>query len=120
MGMDDKQGRMSPMLSVIEDIRNSGYTTEFFVKNGKLQDREGKQFDPSGMHIDNEYRFEGQSDPAYMGILYAISNEKGTKGYISNAYGTYADSEVDAIIDRMNDDTRKENKNDMRDTKNQL
>ncbi|EMR01478.1 hypothetical protein [Cesiribacter andamanensis] len=108
MGMDDKQGRMSPMLSVIEDLRNSGYTTEFFVNKGKLHDREGKQFDPSQMKIENEYRFEGQSDPEYMGILYAIADKDGTKGYISNAYGTYADTDTDDIIKRMNDVTRHE------------
>ena len=103
MGMDDKEGRLSPMLAVIEELRESGYKTEFFINDGKLHDREGKNFDPTKMQIENIYRFEGQSDPQYMGILYAVSDPKGTKGYISNGYGTYADTDTDAIIDKMND-----------------
>jgi hypothetical protein len=93
---------------VIQDLRESGYTTEFFVRDGKLHDREGKQFEPSQMKIENEFRFEGESDPEYMGILYAVSDKQGTKGYLSNAYGTYADSDTDDIIKRMNDVSRDE------------
>jgi hypothetical protein len=104
--METKPGRLSPMIQVIEDLKTEGYTTEFFVNDGKLHDREGKNFDPSKMAINNEYRFEGQSDPEYMGILYAISDPSGTKGYISNAYGTYADGDTDEIIQKMNDQTR--------------
>ena len=101
--MESKPGRLSPMMAVIEDLRDSGYTTEFFVNEGKLHDREGKNFNPEKMSIDNEFRFEGQSDPEYMGILYAISDPSGTKGYNSNAYGTYADEDTDAVIKKMND-----------------
>ncbi|WP_224999638.1 hypothetical protein [Cesiribacter sp. SM1] len=101
--METKPGRLSPMMKVIEDLRGSGYTTELFVTNGKLHDRERKEFDPTNMTVDSMFRFEGQSDPEYMGILYAVSDKGGTKGYISNAYGTYADGDTDEVIKRMND-----------------
>lgn len=102
--MDDKQGRLSPMLEVIEELKESGYTMEFFVNDGKIHDRDRSQyFEPENMKIDNIYRFEGQSDPEYMGILYAISDNKGTKGYISNAYGPQANAETDEMIDKMED-----------------
>lgn len=101
--MENKPGRLTPMLGVIEDLKDSGYTTEFFVNEGKLHDREGKNFDPSDMQVDNVFRFEGQSDPDYMSILYAVSDKQGTKGYISNAYGTYADGDTDEVIKKMND-----------------
>ena len=104
--MENKEGRMDPVMAVIEDLRDSGYKTEFFVKEGKLHDREGHQFEPTKMQIDNEYRFEGPSNPDDMSILYAISNKEGTKGYISNAYGTYADTDTDDIIKKMNDNSQ--------------
>jgi hypothetical protein len=108
MEMDDKQGRMTPMVSVIEDLRDAGYTIEFFVRDGKLHDREGKQFEPSQMKIENEYRFEGETDPGNMNILYAVSDQGGAKGYISNAYGTYADTDTNDIMKKMNDVTKDE------------
>lgn len=104
MGMDDKQGRLTPMLSTIEDLKDSGYTTEFFVTEGKVHDRDRSHyFEPERMKVDNIYRFEGQSDPEYTGILYAVSTPEGTKGYLSNAYGTYADGDTDAVIQKMQD-----------------
>jgi hypothetical protein len=38
-----------------------------------------------------------------MSILYAIETNDGVKGTISNSYGTYADSKVDAFLKQVED-----------------
>ena len=43
------------------------------------------------------YRFEGESNPDDMSILYAIEANDGISGTISSAYGTYADADTDRI-----------------------
>lgn len=91
------------MTAKIAELQDQGYTTEFIVKDGDLKDRDGKNYPAEEMTITNEFRFEGTSNPDDMAILYSVKNEKGSKGYISNSYGTYADDDVNRVIDKMND-----------------
>lgn len=97
------------MTAKIAELQDQGYTTEFIVKENNLKDREGNSYPAEGMTITNEFRFEGESNPDDMAILYAIQDKEGHRGYISNAYGTYADDSVNSIIERMNDQSN-ENK----------
>lgn len=101
---DDNKERntLTPMMGVIADIKDRGYTKEFIVRDGKLKDMETEKFyDSDSLRVTNEYRFEGTSDPDYMGILYTIASENGDKGYITNAYGVYSDEEVDNFIKKI-------------------
>jgi hypothetical protein len=113
--MENKEYR-DPMTAKIAELQDQGYKTEFIVKDGDLKDRDGNSYQASSMTITNEFRFEGESNPDDMAILYAIAGDEG-KGYISNAYGTYADDGVNSVIDKMNDQTNttKVNSPDTRD-----
>ncbi len=42
-------------------------------------------------------RFEGDSDPADMSILYAIETNDGDKGTYVDAFGTYGDQSPDTV-----------------------
>lgn len=55
-------------------------------------------YSPEDVRIVNFYRFEGESDPADMSILYAIETCDGTKGTLVDAYGTYAGRKVSDFI----------------------
>lgn len=93
---------LTPMTGVIADIKDRGYTLEFIVRDGKLKDMGSeKTYDPENLRIANEFRFEDTTDPDYMSILYTIESNNGDKGYISNAYGTYADTEVNEFIKKI-------------------
>ncbi len=45
------------------------------------------------MKIIKVYRFEGESDPGDMAVIYAIETEDDQKGFIMDAYGPYADQD---------------------------
>ena len=53
------------------------------------------------MTIRDYYRFEGTSDPDDMSIVYALEGSDGTRGILVDAFGTYADPAVGAVLDRM-------------------
>lgn len=100
---DNKErNTLSPMTAVIADLKDKGFTKEFIVREGKLKDMASeKTYEAQNLHLANEYRFEGTSDPEYMGILYAIESQSGDKGYLTNAYGTYSDDEVNEFIKKI-------------------
>ena len=58
---------------------------------------------PDEVTIVDFYRFEGESNPDDMSVLYAIEATDGVKGTISNAYGTYADANTDDFLKQVED-----------------
>lgn len=69
------------------------------MKNDRLICKEtGEKFIEEELIIDKFYRFEGDSNPDDMSVLYAMTAISGTKGIIIDAFGTYSDSEISAFI----------------------
>ncbi|WP_157963228.1 hypothetical protein [Algoriphagus litoralis] len=82
---------MTPYSKVVGSLEEKGYGQEISVGSG------GAQFGGSGMAYPAEelkivkvYRFEGESDPADMSVIFAIQASDGTKGYLINAFGPYS------------------------------
>jgi hypothetical protein len=102
--MQDKVEERS-LVNVLNRLRKEGCTIDFKVsKEGKLCTMEDKQtFSPDQLRIVDFYRFEGESNPDDMSILYVIETNNGLKGTISNSYGPYADSKVDDFLKQVED-----------------
>ena len=100
--MQDK--REERTLTAMEaHLRKEGFVADFRVSNNQLThlQRDGgtrKLWAPADVRIVDFYRFEGESNPDDMSILYAIECVDGTKGTISNSYGPMADTDVDAFL----------------------
>lgn len=47
------------------------------------------------------YRFEGDTDPADEAVVYAIESKAGLKGILVNAYGLYANTMSNEIIQKL-------------------
>ncbi|MEO6315240.1 MAG: hypothetical protein ABIO53_09845 [Chitinophagaceae bacterium] len=58
------------------------------------------------MKIVETYRFEGETDPADEAVLYAIIADGIHKGIFVNAYGVYANSESESLLQLAFTDTR--------------
>ncbi|HLB16311.1 MAG TPA: hypothetical protein VJM14_15365 [Burkholderiales bacterium] len=88
--------------AVIEALQRRGFAAAFFTEGDRLRvvgtDR---AFPPEEMTIRDYYRFEGTSDPDDMSIVYALEGSDGTRGILVDAFGTYADPAVGAVLDRM-------------------
>lgn len=101
--MQDKEEERS-LINVENRLNREGYTADFKVTNGRLNVMgTAKEYTPEQVQIVDFYRFEGESDPDDMSILYAIETNDGVKGTISNSYGTYADSHIDAFMKQVED-----------------
>lgn len=111
--MQDKVEERS-LVNVLNRLRKDGYKYDFKVsQDGRLCTMEEKeQFTPDQVRIVDHYRFEGESDPDDMSILYALETSNGLKGTISNSYGPYADESVDTFLKQVEDLGKNLDKND--------
>lgn len=88
--------------AAIEALERRGFTSAFFVDGRWLRLAGTKRtLRPEEVVIRDYYRFEGTSDPDDMSIVYALESNDGTRGILVDAFGTYADPAVGAILDRM-------------------
>ncbi|HXD94595.1 MAG TPA: hypothetical protein VNX01_15425 [Bacteroidia bacterium] len=93
---------MKTLTECIELITKRGYKTNFMaIGNNKIKGEREKPYASHEIKINTFYRFEGDSDPGDSSILYAIETNDGEKGYLTNAYGPYADTKVSLFIDEI-------------------
>ena len=103
--MQDKEEERS-LVNVENKLAKDGFTQDFNVVDGRLHtigDNSNKSYAPDEVTIVDFYRFEGESNPDDMSILYAIEAADGVKGTISTAYGTYADGDTDDFLKQVED-----------------
>lgn len=87
---------LATLTSRLEELRKAGYTCNFVVEDGKLTspDKERICCQPKEVEIQQVYRFEGESNPADLSILYALETSEGDKGLLVDGYGAYNSEEV--------------------------
>ena len=90
---------METMLEVMEKLKKRGFTKEFMVKDGSMKARSTDfSFEPKDVKIIDKYRFEGESNPDDMSILYALETRQGHQGLLVHGYGVSGDPDVDEFL----------------------
>jgi len=90
---------MKTLTETIDKFRSKEFIYDFYINDGKLRSDETKEsFMPEDLIIERTGRYEGDSNPDDMSIIYAITSESGTKGILLDAYGTYADPQISEFI----------------------
>lgn len=87
----------------INGLIKLGYTHDFNIKDECIVCHKiNVVLSPDDFQIDQVYRFEGNSDPEYQSILYAISSAKyGLKGTLVDGYGTSFDEASSKLIEKL-------------------
>ncbi len=99
-----KQKTYSNMTEALKGLSEIGYTANFTVENGNLKSiDEDKYLNKDDIKIVDSYRFEGESDPDDMAILYVIEADSGQKGTLVDAFGLYANKETGDFINNIKD-----------------
>ncbi len=85
---------MTPLSKVIVRLEEKGYGRELVVTDGGARfEDDGRLYTAAELTIVKVYRFEGESDPADMSVVYAIHSDDGQRGFLVNAYGTYSNQD---------------------------
>ena len=101
-----------PFMSTLSDRLNramkDGYTDNLKVtKQGLYSLKNDKTYSPPEVKIIDFYRFEGQSDPADNAIMYVIETADGVKGTLVDAYGPYADENINKFMGEVEEMNKK-------------
>jgi hypothetical protein len=94
---------MDTLSDAVRRLQADGYLGNWFANADRvLQCNEsGEVLDPADAQIDHILRFEGQSDPGDMTILFALQTPAGTKGLYSAPFNAETPPEDVDIISRM-------------------
>lgn len=98
--LKETYGTLSQTINALAKL---GYTHDFNIQDDCLVCSVEKiKFMPEDLQIDKTYRFEGDADPDYQSILYALSSIDGAiKGLLVNGYGISADADATKFIDKI-------------------
>jgi hypothetical protein len=94
---------MDTLSDAIRRLQSEGYTGNWFANsNHELEcDESGEVLDPVEVQIDHILRFEGQSDPGDMTILFALRTPSGAKGLYAPPFNAETPAEDADVISRM-------------------
>ena len=101
----------SPIIECLNNLRKKGFTNEFQIKPEGLYalDSFHQLYTPDDVKILEHFRFEGDSNPEDMAVIYAIQTTDGVKGTLMDSFGTYGNTELAAFISKVKEIPEKAN-----------
>ena len=95
----------STVTQLLVQLKREGFTANLGVVDGQLRVLDTGRVLPSDeVVIRAVHRFEGESDPDDMTVVYVLESKDGTRGVLVDAFGIYADPEVGAVLSTIPDD----------------
>ncbi|MBC7625937.1 phosphoribosylpyrophosphate synthetase [Ferruginibacter sp.] len=87
----------------LNGLKAKGYTLDFNIRFDKIICKENNYcLNPHEFEIIEVHRFEGDTNPSDEDIVYAVQSKDGKiKGVITSAYGMYADSISNEMIQKL-------------------
>jgi hypothetical protein len=93
---------MQTLSQMINHLHNKGYIHDMeMTEDGLVSKDTNEVFRPDDLFIEKVYRFEGESDPADMSVLYGIKAKSGTKGTLIDAFGTYQNPYIGEFMKKV-------------------
>lgn len=90
---------MNTLTETIERFRAKQFIHDFSIKDNLLVSPDtNESFKPEDVMIERTGRYEGDSNPDDMSIIYGITANSGTQGILIDAYGTYANPKITEFI----------------------
>lgn len=92
---------MTTISEALEHLRAKGMDKEFRWTPDGFTPGLGKYYQPDQLEIVKTLRFEGESDPSDMAVLYILRTGDGIFGYSLDAYGAYSSHEQEEGYDNF-------------------
>lgn len=83
----------------LAELARRGYTANFeYLNEVFIAVNLNRSFAARELTIVEHHRFEGNSDPGDMAVVYAIESRDGIHGALVDAYGVYANPELGEFL----------------------
>ncbi|MDR3713652.1 MAG: phosphoribosylpyrophosphate synthetase [Puia sp.] len=90
------------MTEALTGLKQRGYTIDFNLDADCLRcPKTPLALKPDEFEITEVYRFEGDSDPADEGVVFAIESHHGDKGVLVNGFGVSSDALDDKMVEKL-------------------
>lgn len=93
MIVNNSSDTMTTSSQVLEKLRNKGIDKEFRYNGSGFSIDNGRSYLADELEIVKIYRFEGESNPSDMEVIYLISAGEGLTGFFQHGYGPAAGQE---------------------------
>jgi hypothetical protein len=94
--------RYHSLHEAVQGLKARGFTAEFRLENGKLKDLDsGRTYAEDEVLIVEFHRFEGQTNPSDMSIVFALEADPACKGMVVSSYGPYADQDLVEFLNEV-------------------
>jgi hypothetical protein len=91
--------RFGTLSEALEALRPKGYNERFIIDDLGMRGMENRdRIRPEDVTIVGYHRFEGTSSPDDMSVVFVIETTDGRRGTLVDAYGTYANPQVDTFV----------------------
>ncbi len=99
MAIRGLNNQYSSVMQALEEAEKDGFVNHFNFEGKLLRCVEnGKAYKADEILVRQFHRVEGASDPDENAIIYFVETNDGILGTVINAYGAYADPEVDRLM----------------------
>ncbi len=93
------RAEMHTLSDTLHELEQRGFKDSFEQDGAALRSTEsGRRYDPADITVLEVYRFEGDSDPDDMSVVYAVRTRDGTQGTILDAFGTYGGASLGELV----------------------
>ena len=93
---------LASVADALTDLESRGFREVFEPAGERVRARStGKEYPADEIVIVQVHRFEGETDPADMSVVYGLETADGLRGTIIDAYGAYGSSEVGDALKRL-------------------
>lgn len=92
------------LVDALDDLKTRGYQQDFETASFCLYCSDlDIRLNPEEFHVDEVYRFEGDSNPDDSAVLYAITSNTGVKGTLVDGYGAYSENLSFEMAQKLHD-----------------
>lgn len=94
--------RYETVTEAVQALKARGYAIAFEpVHAGLFDPQRGTIVDAPALRLVEFHRFEGETDPDDMAVVYVFEVRDGRRGYVIDAYGPHADPLLGELLTRL-------------------
>jgi TPP-dependent trihydroxycyclohexane-1,2-dione (THcHDO) dehydratase len=100
--MKGKNNNYDTLVEAIEALKKQGYRHNFRINDkGMLVEKTENGYIAEEVELHEFHRFEGNTNPADMSIVYAVQTSSGEKGIVVDSYGVYGSEMTSKFMNKV-------------------